>query len=193
MNIAYIYYTLNTNETLNVLPSIVFKNNNNQVTNLETYDYSLFKFSIFVQTAYENNITNPTISNFSKCCIGQLQIYPKAFLSNEVIESNTPFLLTNEINGNTNYQIESSLSFVPNGRMFYSSNYMNSGLSELLTIKCNYDASNNYNFQFNFKQFNDTLPSPVTVPIIYAIQVELLNPGKLNKTDIYTKNFTNNL
>ena len=193
MNIAYIYYTLNTNETLNLIPSIVFKNNNNQVTNLELYDYSLFKFSIFVQTAHVNNTINEDISNFSKCCIGQLQIYPKAFLSSAVTESNTPFLLTNEINGNTNYQIDSNLSFVPNGRMFYSSNYMNAGLSELLTIKCNYDASNNYIFQFNFKQFNDTLTSPITVPIIYAIQVELLNPGKLNKTDIYTKNFTNNL
>lgn len=193
MNIAYIYYTLNTNETLNLIPSIVFKNNNNQVTNLELYDYSLFKFSIFVQTAHVNNTINEDISNFSKCCIGQLQIYPKAFLSSAVTESNTPFLLTNEINGNTNYQIDSNLSFVPNGRMFYSSNYMNSGLSELLTIKCNYDASNNYIFQFDFKQFNDTLTSPITVPIIYAIQVELLNPGKLNKTDIYTKNFTNNL
>ena len=193
MNIAYIYYTLNTNETLNLIPSIVFKNNNNQVTNLELYDYSLFKFSIFVQTAHVNNTINEDISNFSKCCIGQLQIYPKAFLSSAVTESNTPFLLTNEINGNTNYQIDSNLSFVPNGRMFYSSNYMNAGLSELLTIKCNYDASNNYIFQFDFKQFNDTLTSPITVPIIYAIQVELLNPGKLNKTDIYTKNFTNNL
>ena len=70
---------------------------------------------------------------------------------------------------------------------------MNSLLSELLTIKCNYDSSNNYNFQFDFKKFNDTLTSPISAPIIYAIQVELLNPGKLNTTDIYTKNFTNNI
>ena len=193
INTAYIYYTLNSDASLALIPTIVFKNNNNQVTNLESYDYSLFKFSIFVQTAHVNNTTNADISNFSKCCIGQLQIYPKAFLSTTTPESDHAFLLTNEINGNTNYQIDSSLSFVPNGRMFYSSNYINAGLSELLTIKCNYDASNNYLFMFDFKEFNDTLTSPITVPIIYTIQVELLNPGKLNKNDIYTKNFTDNL
>ena len=193
INTAYIYYTLNSDASLALIPTIVFKNNNSQVTNLESYDYSLFKFSIFVQTAHENNTTNEDIPNFSKCCIGQLQIYPKAFLSVANTYSNNAFLLTNEINGNTNYQIENNLLIAPNGRMFYSSNYMNSGLSELLTIKCNYDASNNYNFQFDFKKFNDTLTSPISAPIIYAIQVELLNPGKLNTTDIYTKNFTNNI
>lgn len=193
INTAYIYYTLDTDEIRTLIPSIVFKNNNSQVSNLETYDYSLFKFSIFVQTAYENNTTNPTITNFSKCCIGQLQIYPKAFLSISNQNSNNLFLLTNEINGNTNYQIESNLSIAPNGRMFYSSNYMNSGLSELLTIKCNYDASNNYNFMFAFKKFNDTLSEPINTSMIYTIQVELLNPGKLDKTDISTKNFTNNI
>ena len=193
INNAYIYYTLNSNDKLTLIPSIVFKNNNNQITNLQTYDYSLFKFSIFVQSAYNNNETNEEITNFSKCCIGQLQIYPKAFLSNANSNSTNAFLLTNEINGNTNYQIENNLDVAPNGRLFYSSNYMNSGLSDLLTIKCNYDASNNYNFNFDFKKFNDTLISPINTSMIYSIQVELLNPGKLNKNDIYTKNFTNNI
>jgi hypothetical protein len=193
INNAYIYYTLNSNDKLTLIPSIVFKNNNNQITNLQTYDYSLFKFSIFVQSAYNNNETNEEIPNFSKCCIGQLQIYPKAFLSNANSNSTNAFLLTNEINGNTNYQIENNLDVAPNGRLFYSSNYMNSGLSDLLTIKCNYDASNNYNFNFDFKKFNDTLTSPINTSMIYSIQVELLNPGKLNKNDIYTKNFTNNI
>jgi hypothetical protein len=190
INTANIYYTLNSNETLANVPAIIFKNNTNQVNNLEYFDYSLFRFSIFVQTAHNNNTTNASVPNFSKCCIGQIQIYPKAFLPSTSNTSNTPYLLTNEINGNTNYQIANGLDIAPNGRMFYSSNYMNTGLAELLTIKCNYNATDNkYVFKFDFNKFNNS----VTIPIIYSIQVELLNPGKLQKTDISTINFTNNL
>lgn len=190
INTANIYYTLNSNQILQNIPSIIFKNNTNQVSNLEYYDYALFRFSVFVQTAHNNNIINTTVPNFSKCCIGQIQIYPKAFLPSTNTTSNTPYLLTNEINGNTNYQIEDGLDIAPNGRMFYSSNYMNTGLSELLTIKCNYnETNNNYVFKFEFNKFNNNF----TIPIIYSIQVELLNPGKLNKSDISTINFTNNI
>jgi hypothetical protein len=190
INTANIYYTLNSNQTRANIPSIIFKNNTNQVNNLEYFDYSLFRFSIFVQTAHENNVTNTITPNFSKCCIGQIQIYPKAFLPSTSNISNTPYLLTNEINGNTNYQIASNLEIAPNGRMFYSSNYMNTGLAEILTIKCNYNATdNNYVFKFEFNKFNNS----IEIPIIYSIQVELLNPGKLNKSDIKTINFTNNI
>ena len=170
--VARIYYSLSTHQTPTLIPTIVFKNVDTY-TNVNAYDFSLFRYSIFVQTAYNNNTSIPTnsanISNFSRCFIGQLQIYPVAF--NGCLDTH-PFSITNEIGGNTNYQIPSNLNYASNGRPFYS--------------------NNESKFFFNFNKFTQE-PNDIDIKIIYSIQIELLNPGKIPKTSITTEHFDINL
>jgi hypothetical protein len=189
--VANIYYTLPTHENKIPIPTIVFNYVNNY-TDVEPYDFSLFSYSIFVQTAYNNNTSIPpnlgNISNFSKCSVGQIQIYPKAFNG---CDDTHPFLITNEIEGNTNYQIPSGLEYAPNGRLFYSSGFINTGLTDILTLNCSY-SNNKSKLLFNFKKFTDE-PLDPEIKLIYSIQIELLNPGKIPKNLITTENFDVNI
>jgi hypothetical protein len=188
LNVAHVYYSLSANETQTLIPAIVFKNVDTY-TNVQAYDFSLFRYNIFVQTAYNNNSTIPSnlsnISNFSKCCIGQLQIYPFAFIGAAV--DTHPFLLTNEIDGNTNYQISSGLAYAPNGRLFYSSGIINAGLINILTLNCSY-SNNESKLLFNFNKLTEEQLDP-DIKLIFSIQIELLNPGKIPKDSITTENF----
>jgi hypothetical protein len=186
-SVAHIYYTLSTHEIPTLIPAIVFKNVSTY-TNVETYDFSLFRYSIFVQTAYNNNTSIPdnsgNISNFSRCCMGQLQIYPVAF--NGCLDTH-PFSITNDISGNTNYQIPSGLEYAPNGRMFYSSGFIHSGLVNIISLNCSY-LNNESRLLFNFNRITE-LPLIPDIKLIYSIQIELLNSGKIPKTSITTENF----
>jgi len=186
LNVAHVYYTISTNQTLTPIPAIVFKNVNTY-TNVQSYDFALFRYTIFVQTAYNNNAAIPSnlgISNFSKSCIGQLQIYPFAFNG---CDDTHPFLLTNEIDGNTNYQIPSGLSYAPNGRLFYSSGNINAGLINILTLNCSY-SNNESKLLFNFNKLTEEQLDP-DIKLIFSIQIELLNSGKIPKDSITTENF----
>ena len=189
--VARIYYSLSTHQTPTLIPTIVFKNVDTY-TNVNAYDFSLFRYSIFVQTAYNNNTSIPTnsanISNFSRCCIGQLQIYPVAF--NGCLDTH-PFSITNEIGGNTNYQIPSNLNYASNGRPFYSTGFIHSGLTNIISLNCSY-SNNESKLLFNFNKFTQE-PNDIDIKIIYSIQIELLNPGKIPKTSITTEHFDINL
>ena len=185
--VAHIYYSVSTHETPTLIPAIVFKNVSTY-TNVETYDFSLFRYSIFVQTAYNNNTPIPdnsgNISNFSRCCMGQLQIYPVAF--NGCLDTH-PFSITNDISGNTNYQIPSGLEYAPNGRMFYSSGFINAGLTNIISLNCSY-LNNESRLLFNFNRITEE-PLIPDIKLIYSIQIELVNSGKIPKTSITTENF----
>jgi hypothetical protein len=185
--VAHIYYSVSTHETPTLIPAIVFKNVSTY-TNVETYDFSLFRYSIFVQTAYNNNTSIPdnsgNISNFSRCCMGQIQIYPVAF---DGCVPTHPFSITNDISGNTNYQIPSGLEYAPNGRLFYSSGFINAGLTNIISLYCSY-SNNESKLLFNFNRITEE-PLVPDIKIIYSIQIELLNSGKIPKTSITTENF----
>jgi hypothetical protein len=186
---AYIYYTLPTDQTYTPIPSITFENVSSYTMN--TYDYALFRYSIFVQTAHDNNVPIPTnaatIQNFSKCAVGQIQIYPTAF----VTDSSHSFLITNEIEGDTNYQIASGLNYAPNGRLFYTSGIINQGLTEILTLNCS-NLNNESKLLFNFSKIT-VEPIDPEINIIYSINIELLNPGKVPINLIKTENFDVNI
>ena len=200
-NIACIYKNTNQpNYNINP-PSIIFDNIDSCLNTIEYYDYSLFRFSINVQTARKNNevisITPNnninTVNNFSKYCIGQLQVYPKSFINptNQSNINNYMFLINNEINETTNYQITPNVEYAPNGRLFYSSNVMSIDMNHYISINCKYE-NNKSILSFLFNNYNTNTPTE-TLNFIYSIQVELLNPGKLSKNIINTINFDNNI
>jgi hypothetical protein len=186
---AHIYYTLPTHQTKSPVPTITFSNVSTY-TGMNAYDYALFRYSIFVQTAHNNNVPIATnsanIVNFSKCAVGQIQIYPTAF----VTDSSHSFLLTNEIEGNTNYQIPSGLDYAPNGRLFYTSGIINQGLTNILQLDCS-NNNNESKLLFNFSKMTDELTPQIN--IIYSIEIELLNPGKVPINLIKTENFDVNI
>ena len=178
---AYIYYTIPANATLstnlNSIPALIFSD----VVNLITSDYALFRYSVIVQSAYPNNAPiSPELlmNNFSKGCSGQLQVYPKAFFN-----SSPQFSLTNEVNGSTTYQVNSL-----NSRIFYFTGNIYRDLSEFLTMSCS-NINGVSTLYFNFEPMS--LVS--TANLIYSIQLELLNPGKMLIDSISTNNFTTNI
>ena len=135
--IAKIYGNTSTYNQ-NTLPSIVFDNSNSTLDTIEYFDYSLFRISIMLQTAYNNNQNN--VVPISKYCIGQIQIYPKAFKdsTNQTTINEHIFLLNNEIEGSTNYKINENINYVPNGRLFYSSFIMSANMLQYIKINCKY-------------------------------------------------------
>jgi len=129
---------------------------------LETYDYVLFKFSLYLQSA-ETNIENGENAYVR----GMLKIYPKAFID----ISNVAF--NNIVNGNSNYEIDAS-----NGRMFYINRMKNvNSAASVITLTIN---------STGFFIFN------ITTPMIANLQIELLNNGKLPMQYISSQNFDNN-
>jgi hypothetical protein len=101
------------------------------------------------------------------------------------------FLINNEINETTNYQITPNVEYAPNGRLFYSSNVMSIDMNHYISINCKYE-NNKSILSFLFNNYNTNTPTE-TLNFIYSIQVELLNPGKLSKNIINTINFDNNI
>lgn len=136
-------------------PSLNFTN----YDSLETYDYILFKFSLYLQTA-ETNIEN----GINAYTTGMIKIYPKAFVG-------TPtFPFNNIINGNSNYEIDASFS-----RMFYIHNMKNvNSAADVLSITINATGD----FTFN-----------IDTPMIANFQIELQNNGKLPIQYISSNNF----
>jgi hypothetical protein len=124
---------------------------------LEMFDFILFKFSIYLQSEEINNVNSYVT--------GMMQIYPKAF------NGNITFPFSNVINGNSNYQIDSS-----HNRMFYIQNMENVNLAaDLLSITVNASSGE---FVFN-----------INTPNTLHLQVELQNNGKLPIQYISSKNF----
>ena len=148
---------------LNPFPRLNFTNYNE----LEMYDYTLFYFSAYLQTAATNvnngtNVNNSTLSYVT----GMIQIYPKAF------NGITTFPFNNVIQGNSNYETDSS------NRMFYIHNMTNvNSAAESLSITVNATTGD---FIFNINT-NDTM--------FVQLQVELHNNGKLPIQYIASKNF----
>ena len=200
-NLAYIYYSVPINEKkISNIPTITFtardasNNIDGSFNNLNYYDFSLFKYSVFVQTARNNNLTtdnNNDIDNFSHCYVGKLQVYPKAFKTpNQNNINNYSYKISNEINGDTHYPISPNVNYAPNGRLFYSNDIINNNLATYLTLKCKYE-NNMAKLMFDFEPFNNE--SELDLNLIYSIQVELIHPGKLNMNDIHTLNFNKNI
>ena len=174
---AYIYYTIPANTTYMNVPCIKFMN----TSNLTSADYVLFRYSVIVQTAQPNNVPIPEgeiMDNFSKCCVGNLQVFPAAFFGSP----SPQFSLTNEVNGKNNYQVDSI-----NPRIFYFTGSIYRDVSAFLTMSCtDYPIPTLF---FNFDRCSTTS----SFNLIYSIQLELLNPGKLSIDSIFTNNFTVNI
>jgi hypothetical protein len=136
-------------------PTLNFTN----YADLEMYDYVLFKFSLYLQTA-ETSIEN----GVNAYVTGMLKIYPKAFYDDYVSFSNI-------INGNSNYEIDST-----NNRMFYIQNLKNvNSAANSLFISVNATTGD---FAFN-----------INTTMIANLQLELYNNGKLPIQYISSKNF----
>jgi hypothetical protein len=134
-------------------------------TNLNVYDYILFKISLFIQsaTSHINDATNAYLTTY-------IQIYPKAFPSNGIIT----FPFNNLIDGNGNYEIDNNAT-LPHGRIFYLSNLVSvNNASNYITIKNN---NNNFIFEIN----------PNANIINFQIQLE--NNGILPTENISSNNF----
>jgi hypothetical protein len=141
---------------LNPFPLINFTNYND----LELYDYVLFKFSVYLQNAENNNVIG-----ILAYVTGLIQIYPKAF------NGITTFPFNNTINGNSNYEVSPSYT-----RMFYIHNMTNvNSAADAITITTN---STTGDFIFN-----------IDTTMIVHFQVELQNNGKVPIECISSKNF----
>jgi len=156
---------LNYTGTNIVYPTLQFVN----YTNLQPYDYILFKISLFIQTATTNieDGANAYVNAY-------VQIYPKAFPNDGIIT----FPFNNLIDDNSNYEISNSL-ILPYGRIFYLSNVVSvNNASNYITIKNN---NNNFIFEINPNLYN------ITSTINF--QIELQNNGKLPIQYISSNNF----
>ena len=140
----------------NAAPALNFTN----YADLETYDYVLFKVSLYLQTA-ETNIEN----GINAYVTGMLKIYPKAF------NGITTFPFSNMVNGSSNYEIDDT-----NGRMFYIHHMKNvNSAASALSITINATTGD---FTFN-----------INTPMIANFQIDLQNNGKLPIQYISSKNF----
>jgi hypothetical protein len=140
----------------NPFPTLNFTN----YSDLETYDYILFKFSLYLQTE-ENNIEQ----GINAYTTGIIKIYPKAFNGINTFE------FSNNINGNSNYEIDASDS-----RMFYINDMTNiNSAANVLSITID---STTGDFMFN-----------IDTTMIVNFQMELQNNGKLPIQYISSKHF----
>ena len=145
-------------------PTLTFTN----YTSLQTYDYVLFKVSLFIQSASINNPINDDVTN--AYLTSYIQIYPNAFPSN----GDLSFNFNNLIDGNGNYEINDS-AILPHGRIFYLLNLVSvNNASNYITI---HNTNNNFVFEIN----------PNTN--IINFQIELQNNGKLPMQYISSTNF----
>ena len=143
----------------NAFPRLNFTNYNE----LEMYDFTLFSFLAYFQTA-ATNVNNGGISYVT----GMIQIYPKAF------NGTTTFPFNNDINGNSNYETTTI------NRMFYIHNMANvNSAADLLSITVNTTTGD---FIFNIN-------TDMNITRIVQLQVELQNNGKLLTQNIASKNF----
>ena len=171
-------------------PEIKFRNSNTLLENnsVEYDDYALFRFNIIVQTAHFNNEpienSSDTMQNFSLSCTGNMQVYPTAFYGTH------KFTLDNVIEGSDLYQI-TDVSYAPFGRMFYCTDTIFNNLQNTLLMKCNYSNGNStLTFDFDPYTIDDEY---VGLNLIYSINIELLNSGKIPHHSICTNHFQTNI
>ena len=144
----------------NSFPRLNFTN----YADLEMYDFTLFNFCAYIQSA-ETNVVNGTNSYVT----GMIQIYPKAFNGITTFPFNN--IINGNDNGNTNYETNSM-----NNRMFYIHNMTNVNLAaDALSITVN-ATTGDFIFEINITK-------------IVHLQVELENNGKLPIQYIASKNF----
>ena len=171
-------------------PEIKFRNVNTYSENygIKYYDYALFRFNIVVQTANLNNEpiqnSNDEIKNFSNCCTGNMQIYPTAFHGTQ------KFTLDNFIDGSDTYEINNN-DICPHGRMIYCTDTIFNDIQETLLIKCSY-SNGNATLSFDFDPYTDDTDY-YQLQLIYTINIELLNSGKIPMHCISTNNFQINI
>lgn len=153
---------LNYTGTTIQYPTLSFIN----YSNLNAYDYILFKVSLFIQSATTNIDDNAINANVN----AYLQVYPKAFPNNGTLT----FPFNNVIEGNSNYEIDTS-AILPYGRIFYLLNLTSvNNASNYITIKY---TNNNVVFEI----------TPNTN--IINFQIELHNNGELPIQYISSTNF----
>jgi len=193
---ASIYYTCCSTNQYGTPAEIVFRNSNYYKENnsVEDYDYALFRFNIIAQTAKRNN--DPAEPNFSRSCSGNMQIYPTTFsTTNRILYLNNSYFDGTEIVNNDVYTITDP--HFPNGRNIYFTdsildNITNEFLNSL-TIECQKINGSSY-IRFNFAPYDPNMDNcPAELLIIYSINIELLNNGKIPIHLISTNNFQINI
>jgi len=193
-----VYYTVPAKNRYTTPPEIVFRNSHcyPETNTVAYYDYVLFRFNIVVQTAKEND--DPSTPNFARSCSGNMQIYPTTFNT----EKRTLLLDNSYFNGSTitnngNYTINEPVLF-PNGRnIYFTDSILDSITDEIknsLTIECQKTHGNSV-VKFNFAPYDPNLDSEVNdnLSLIYTINLELLNNGKIPVHLISTNNFQTNI
>lgn len=180
---ASIYYTALFKNRLHTPPEIIFRN---VTTYKEHYgvdylDYVLVRFNILVQTN-KSNYDNDGNSGFSVSCCGNMQIYPTTFTS-----TSTFLTLNNRIDNIDTFTIDSPE--FPNGRMIYCTDTILdnaiANIEQKLTVECKKNSGNAV-LKFNFAPFDVTDDQN---SLIYSINVEILNNGKIPPHLISTKHF----
>jgi hypothetical protein len=193
-----IYYTVPAKNRYDTPPEIVFKNSHCYPTSntVAYYDYALIRFNIVVQTAIENN--DPSTPNFARSCSGNMQIYPTTFSADKTtLLLDNSYLKNGVIISNDAYTINEPTLF-PNGRnIYFTDSILDSITDEIknkLTIECQKTHGNSV-VKFNFAPYDTNLDSEVNdnLSIIYSINVELLNNGKIPVHLISTNNFQTNI
>jgi hypothetical protein len=183
---ASVYYTALLKNRYPTPPEVVFRNVHcyKENYNVDYLDYALFRFNIIVQTNKSNTIEDG-LAGFSLSCSGNMQIYPTTFTS-------TPQFLTlnNRIDDIDTFTIDVPDRF-PYGRMIYCTDTILdnavANIEDKLTVECLKHCGNAV-LKFNFSPFDDTDPNNQE-SLIYSINVELLNAGKIPMHLISSKNF----
>jgi hypothetical protein len=186
---ASIYYAALLKERRPNPPEIVFRNVHcyKENYNVDYLDYALFRFNIIVQTN-KSNYESDGITGFSVSCSGNMQIYPTTFTAT------SQFLtLNNRIDNIDTFTIDSPEDF-PYGRMIYCTDTILdnavANIENKLTVEC-VKQTGNAVLKFNFAPFDTDENNQES--LIYSINVELLNAGKIPVHLISTKKFQNDI
>jgi len=176
---ASIYYTVAYTEKYCEPPEIKFSNVSTYNDNykVDILDYVLIRFNIIVQTGQPNNENNG-VPGFSASFCGNMQIYPTTF-------TKTPMRLT------LDNRVDLNDVFYP-GRMIYCTDTIldvSPPLTPKLKIKCE-KKNNNAILTFDFDKYDEDDTEDNL--LIYSINIEILNTGKIPEHCITTSNFHNN-
>jgi len=190
---ASIYYKEFLKDRRRDPPDIVFRNIHSlkERYNINYLDYVLFRFNIIVQTDFSNH-EHEAIPGFSTSISGNMQIYPTTFT-----EHKQTMTLNNRINDNDTFTITPPPPGFPYGRMIYCTDTILdnvvANIEEKLTVDCVKHCGNSV-LTFNFQPFDTTTNYECQdLKLIYSINVELLNTGKIPLESISTRNFDFNI
>ena len=192
-----IYYTCASKKRYDHPPEIVFRNSHSykDTNHVENYDYVLFRFNIVVQTAKNNN--ESSMPNFARSCSGNMQIYPTSFTQDKkTLLLDNSYLKNGNIINNDAYTIDDEI--FPNGRNIYFTDSILDGITSqvknTLTIECQKIHGNSV-VKFNFAPYDSDFDNGDNdeLLLIYSINVELINNGKIPVHLISTNNFQTNI